>query len=202
MSEESNDVTKALAAFGAPSIRYHSFGQAQTRPPGLNARRPVAATVPVVPAPGASPVLVQQEEPVAAPEPLPVLQSAPQPVPVPLVAPRPAPFLSEPSAARSTPLFPAGPSIAPPPRPLAEWAAPVSSVPIRPQGGPPVGSAESAYVPPPALAPVMPTAPMPAPVHTAPPAYAPVAPPATPARVGIPNASSSLPEVFDYLAAS
>ena len=28
MSDDANDVTKALAAFGAPSIRYHSFGQA------------------------------------------------------------------------------------------------------------------------------------------------------------------------------
>ncbi len=32
MSDDANDVTKALAAFGAPSIRYHSFGQAQIKP--------------------------------------------------------------------------------------------------------------------------------------------------------------------------
>ena len=152
MSEESNDVTKALAAFGAPSIRYHSFGQAQSKQPGANpVRRPVAVTVPpaTMAPPAASPIFVQQEEPVAAVEPMQPARMLPEPAA--MSTPRPAPFLSEPAPARAAPLFPSTPSVAPPPRPLAEWAAPVSSVPSRPVPAP----LPPAAVPLPALRPTV-----------------------------------------------
>ncbi len=192
MSEESNDVTKALAAFGAPSIRYHSFGQAQARPPGLAAiRRPVLPTEPPV----ASPVIVQQTEPVAAPEPLPgppVTSQAP-----PMVAPRPAPLPAEPVPLRAPLSVAPGATVAPPPRPLAEWAAPVNSVPVRPLVAPAVPPQQPVHVP---AAPSASVMPMP---------HAPSAA-ATPSTIaamtlahgGVPKSSSSLVDVFDYLAAS
>ncbi len=192
MSEESNDVTKALAAFGAPSIRYHSFGQAQIKSSGTNAmRRPV---MPPVSAPSTSPAMVQQE-PVAAVEALPT-SSLPQATPIPMVAPRPAPFLAEPAPMRAAPLFPSTPTVAPPPRPLAEWAAPVTTSPSRPSAASVPPPAEPVYVTtPPVAAPATPPPPPPV-------AYTPPAAPLAPGRTTMPNSLSSLPEIFDYLAAS
>ena len=205
MSEESNDVTKALAAFGAPSIRYHSFGQAQSKQPGANpVRRPVAVTVPpaTMAPPAASPIFVQQEEPVAAVEPMPTARMLPEPAA--MSTPRPAPFLSEPAPARAAPLFPSSPSVAPPPRPLAEWAAPVSSVPSRPVPAPLPPAAvplpAATYVPaPPVPAPL---AYPPAPTAMVSPSPAPAVLPDTMAFGAVPSSVSSLPEIFAYLAAS
>ena len=138
MSEESNDVTKALAAFGAPSIRYHSFGQAQSKQPGANPVRP----------PGCRDRAARDDGPAgrqsdlraaggagrSAVEPMPTARMLPEPE-APMSTPRPAPFLSEPRpCAGRAAVSVHRPSVAPPPRPLAEWAAPVShpSVPSRP----------------------------------------------------------------------
>ena len=118
MGEETSDISRALAAFGAPSIRYHSFGQGQARPPGLTlprrvAQRPALAPVPAAPPrapaslapdlapPIAEPALrldepveqVRQEQPEAAPETLPVPQPEPQVTPAPVMA---APVMAAP----------------------------------------------------------------------------------------------------------
>ncbi len=154
MSDDANDVTKALAAFGAPSIRYHSFGQGQIRPSSIVLpRRP--GQVPAVEDVAADPVL--QHEPVAAPEPLPVMAAAPVTVARP-EPPRPALPPRQVEAAQTTPT----PTVAPPPRPLAEWAAPVTPAPT------------SSPVPRPAVAPMPP-------IRAATPAPAPAMQPAAPA---------------------
>ena len=116
MSDEANDVTKALAAFGAPSIRYHSFGQASIRPSSVVLPRRVQSPAP----PDTLPPAVEQQEPVSAPEP--VVRSAPTPPPV--AESRPVPMLRQAEPVRMPPAEPS-PTVAPPPRPLAEWAAPV-----------------------------------------------------------------------------
>ena len=80
-SEDANDVAKALAAFGAPSIRYHSFGQGRPKVGPVPAVPPDVvkpAVVPAAPAPF-SPPLLRQAEPEAAPEPF---------LPSPAAAPR------------------------------------------------------------------------------------------------------------------
>ena len=115
MGDDSSDVTKALAAFGAPAVRYHSFGHAPLRPSSVVPPR----RVPAPPAePPASPMI--QHEPVAAPEPRP----SPHAVPPRMTTPVPAPAARE---AGRTSLFPPVPTTAPPPRPLAEWAAPITA---------------------------------------------------------------------------
>ena len=63
MSDDANDVTKALAAFGAPSIRYHSFGQGQVKPSSIVLPRRVGQ--PLWPPDEVSPAPVLQHEPVA-----------------------------------------------------------------------------------------------------------------------------------------
>ncbi len=149
MSEEASDVTRALAAFGAPSIRYHSFGQAQIRPSNvvLPHRTPPAELLQdSVPDDTMPLVAVKQSEPVASPEPMPGFIPAPRPV---SALSSPVPPLRAPIPVRGAPLFPAIPTMAPPPRPLAEWAAPV--------------------------APAAPVLAVPVPVPTIPPAPAPVA---------------------------
>ncbi len=128
MSDDANDVSKALAAFGSPSIRYHSFGQSSVKASVLAPpRRPAVTTLP--PTVSGTEALVAQPEPVAAPEP--TLET--RIVPAPIVVARPSPVLREPPALRPAPLFPPTPTVAPPPRPLAEWAAPIVSTPTRPQ---------------------------------------------------------------------
>ena len=79
-SEEANDVTKALAAFGAPSLRYHSFGHQRLKPAALPPRpTPLPSVNSAAPLPGPAPIL-RQSEPEAAPEPH--LVRAPSVVPV------------------------------------------------------------------------------------------------------------------------
>ena len=149
MSDGSSDVTKALAAFGAPAIRYHSFGQTPIRPSSVvQARR--------APAPEPGPVV--HMEPTAAPEPVAALRRPsvlaplmqPRPTQPPLVAPAlvagssmfsaaspafadaiavAAPPASPPreQTFRRSAFLPASPAVAPLPRPLAEWAAPAAA---------------------------------------------------------------------------
>ncbi len=206
MSDDANDVTKALAAFGAPSIRYHSFGQAQTRLSNIPAQRPAVV------APLASPVvgetepvagMTRQDEPVSAPEMLPPAGSVPRPMPA--VA----------SATRPAPLFPSSSTVAPPPRPLAEWAAPVTTAPVRPfdasTSSPPSLMPADGY--PSAASPVV--APVPA-TRSAPPlvatvplaaaglvrASAPQPIPPSSSRPGVAQSPSSLADVFAFLAGS
>ena len=142
MSEEASDVTKALAAFGAPSIRYHSFGPAQVRPSNVVLpRRPSADAV----AAGPGEPLYEQAEPIAAPEPKPVTyqpysgSASSVPLEEPQLRKAENPVLTSPhtptAPPRPAPLFPATPSVAPPPRPLAEWAAPIAPIPPAPQAG-------------------------------------------------------------------
>ena len=213
MSEDANDVSKALAAFGAPSIRYHSFGQATVKPSGIAApRRPAATALP--PTVVETENFVAQPEPVAAPEPMMETRIAP----VPMVAPRPSPVFREQPAMRPAPLFPPTPTVAPPPRPLAEWAAPVVNAPTRPPVVAPLQT-----LPPVTVAPVESFNPAPAqytelrPMPTLMPDVAP--PPAAvnypmassntvpvsslaAKRQTITNSSSSLVEIFEFLAAS
>jgi hypothetical protein len=85
--ENANDVTKALAAFGAPSIRYHSFGQGQVRPSSVV--MPRREVLPPVVAPTLAPA------PVLPPVPAPSPQSVP-------VAP---PLLRQPSSVDQTVLI-------------------------------------------------------------------------------------------------
>lgn len=62
-TENANDVTKALAAFGAPSIRYHRFSQSQVKPSNvvIPRREPLTPLPIVVPAPMSTqpPILTQ-----------------------------------------------------------------------------------------------------------------------------------------------
>lgn len=197
MSEESNDVTRALAAFGAPAIRYHSFGQSHVKPSSLALpRRAVEATLPTLPMVEPGTPVIRQNEPTAAPE-----------------APVPRAMLPEASVPhRASPLFPSTPSVAPPARPLAEWAAPVSTAPLRPVMAPPVPP--SLVAPEPGYTVVIPTPtanPLPRPAPASMPStsltvpdYIPTPPPDSivTSRVEIPNRSSSLPEIFEFLAAS
>ena len=81
ISDDANDVTKALAAFGAPSIRYHSFGQGQVRPSSvvLPQRDVAAAPTPRAAAANPRPAPIPQQ---AAPSPRPApnpQQAAPSP---------------------------------------------------------------------------------------------------------------------------
>ena len=89
MNEDSSDVSKAMAAFGVPKIRYHSFGQTTVRPAGMVQPRRVVSRVGRPAGPAAEPD-TRQEEPEAAPEPSPALVSAPDPVP-PVAVPEPVP---------------------------------------------------------------------------------------------------------------
>jgi hypothetical protein len=213
MSEDANDVSKALAAFGAPSIRYHSFGQATVKPSGIAApRRPAATALP--PTVIETESFVTQTEPVAAPEPMMEARIAPAP----MAAPRPSPVFREQPATRPAPLFPPTPTVAPPPRPLAEWAAPVVSAPTRP----PV-VAPTPTVAPATVAPIESFSPAPAP-HTEPRPTPTLVPEIIPDPVAvnypvaststvpvtgvaarrpkIANSSSSLVDIFEFLGAS
>lgn len=137
MSDDANDVTKALAAFGAPSIRYHSFGQAQIKPSSVVLPRRVAPPAPeeeqlapaqpvqTQPAP-TQPLPTRQDEPVAAVEHAQLRPLAASPPLAPLVQTG-VPFPRQPEPPRQSP-----PTVAPPPRPLAEWAAPVTPTAPRP----------------------------------------------------------------------
>ena len=143
MSDDASDVTKALAAFGAPAIRYHSFGQAQVRPSSVVLPRRI-----VPPASGNA--VTEQAEPVAAPEPVPALRAAP------VAGSVQAASVREPDSGRSS-LFPAVSTAAPPPRPLAEWAAPVvPAVPIA--SVVPAAPVPRPIPPPPMIAPLPPPA--------------------------------------------
>ncbi len=213
MSEDANDVSKALAAFGAPSIRYHSFGQGSVKPfPIAAPRRPAATALP--PTASETEAFVPQAEPIAAPEPVVEARVAPAP----MAAPRPAPLLRESPATRPPPLFPPTPTVAPPPRPLAEWAAPLNSIPARPPVVPPVVNVPSVTVAPlesfsapaapyveprpvPSLLPEAAQAPA-AVNYPASSSGAVLAPSPTARRALTANAYSSLPEIFEFLAAS
>jgi hypothetical protein len=127
--EDANDVTKALAAFGAPSIRYHSFGQSQVKPSSVVLPRresvppPPLQTLGHVPAPAP---LLRQNEPDAAPEPhAGAMKLAPMPAPLP---PSSSPMPPVPAFRRA--IDPAAmlsrPAPMPPPRPLSE--RPISSL--------------------------------------------------------------------------
>ena len=129
MSDDANDVSKALAAFGAPAIRYHSFGQAQVKPSSVVLPRRV-----VLPGEAVPPTLTRQQEPDAAPELIPLTTAAHEPLPPPVVEHRHAPTLRQAEPMRAPPPIAAAsaPTVAPPPRPLAEWAAPVVAPAPRP----------------------------------------------------------------------
>jgi hypothetical protein len=151
--EDANDVSKALAAFGAPSIRYHSFGQSQVKPSSVvMPRRDPAATLPpqtltAVPAPAP---LLRQNEPDAAPEPhSATVKVAPAPL-----SPTASPMPPVPAFRRA--IDPAAvlsrPAPMPPPRPLSD--RPLGSltpsaafVPLapNPNAPPPVAFAPTAY---------------------------------------------------------
>jgi hypothetical protein len=183
-SEDANDVTKALAAFGAPSIRYHSFGQGQVKPSSivmprrepmppapLQALGPLPAPAPLPPLafqePLVTPPLLRQAEPDAAPE--------PQIVPAPL-APALSPMPPVPAFRRT--IDPATvlarPTPMPPPRPLSE--RPLGS--LTPSAAPaPMASFTPAAPNPNAPPPLMPSVSAfhpSGPAPTAPPAYSPV----------------------------
>lgn len=202
-TDDANDVAKALAAFGAPSIRYHSFGQSQVRPSPIvpPPRDTIAAAIAPVfaPAPIANPPVVQppdlpgerelgpllqQEEPEAAPETVPGL------VPVELRAVDAGPAWARPvktdglAAPQPGTVSATVPS---PPRPLAEWAPPMAAMPppnqVAPMMTPPRAKAAGNAMPPappsvpvPTMiaAPVPPVPPAPPPPHFAKPAPEPV----------------------------
>ena len=231
MTEEATDVAKALAAFGAPSIRYQSFSQSQVRPSNVVLPRRVFSGAP------AHAELLRQAEPEMAAERVepyrePAMADASRLSARPLHEP-PAPM---------PPLFAPAPSVAPPARPLAEWAAPVVPVPlapVSPQARPLVAmqatnsSPLHSPLPPPPLPPPMlprpepyrrpeplngvasdvapiPPPPMHAPPPPRPPALVASVPPVQPLGAGVAKsapgsvaarASRSLPELFEFLAA-
>ena len=79
MSNEADDVSRALAAFGVPKIRYHSFGQSKVRPASMMQPRRRVGREPELRASSEPEPEIQQDEPVAAPEPLPVPVAIPEP---------------------------------------------------------------------------------------------------------------------------
>ncbi len=145
---------KALAAFGAPTIRYQKFSHASGRSvaPG-QPRRDGSANQPAPPNPEPEPTLIRQTEPIAAPEQTasllpsvsPVAAVPPAPLQVgetpparqatqasvpaaPMWVASPPPVAGYPSTGNARPVPATTPTatVAPPPRPLAEWAAPVA----------------------------------------------------------------------------
>lgn len=145
---------KALAAFGAPTIRYQKFSHASGRSvaPG-QPRRDGSANQPAPPNPEPEPTLIRQTEPIAAPEqtasllpsvsPLAAVPPAPLQVgetpparqatqasvpAAPMWVASPPPVAGYPSTGNARPVPATTPTatVAPPPRPLAEWAAPVA----------------------------------------------------------------------------
>lgn len=180
-ADEASDVTKALAAFGAPAIRYHSFGQAQLRPSSVvlpNLERAALVAEPAVES-------TLQGAPLAVPGRL--TPPMPPPAPPRVHAPLHAPLSPPPRPANPPALEP---RVAPPPRPLAEWAAPASPLQGLPVSPPPL-SVPAAI---PRRAPPVPAAAFPlAPPIPTPPAVAP-APPAPPLVAAAPRAVASLPD--------
>jgi hypothetical protein len=195
-ADEASDVTKALAAFGAPAIRYHSFGHGQLRPSSVvlpsRERALPAAELALEPAP--QPILTAAPARLAPPR-------SHAPLLAPLGSPPPGvPPLGAPLRHANPPA--AEPHVAPPPRPLAEWAAPTSPLqaPLPPGRPIPIESAAPvtpSFVPstpiaaPRQMVPPTPVAPTPA-VVPAPVAPAPVASP--PLVAAAPRRSASLPE--------
>ena len=114
MSDDANDVSKALAAFGAPSIRYHSFGQAQIKPSSVVLPRRVIPATPEG--------FVTRQDELLAPEP-PLVMSAPPPVPV------PPPFVSAPVFTSQAASMEARPA------PIMRQPEPVAAHPPLPDGG-------------------------------------------------------------------
>ena len=177
--EDANDVTKALAAFGAPSIRYHSFGQSQVKPSSVvMPRREAVPPLPLQTLGTVSPSapLLRQNEPDAAPEPhLAAVPLAVNPAPLP---PAPSPMPPVPAFRRT--IDPATvlsrPAPMPPPRPLSErplgslspssaFAAPAPN----PNAPPPSAAFAPSAFPPPASAPrslITPVSPAPVAVPT------------------------------------
>ncbi len=201
MSDGSSDVTKALAAFGAPAIRYHSFGQAAVRPSSVVLPRqtppletaapahlePVAAPEPVAAvriAPVAAP-LMQKQPPHAAPAPVLVAASVAAAPPTAFAAAASAGLAREPTFRRSA-FLPMTPTATP--SPLAEWAAPAAalqanasrSLPplLRPEPAPPRAAPARAAAPVATPAPALarPQSPRPPPPPSAEPVYGHAAP--------------------------
>ena len=114
MSDDANDVSKALAAFGAPSIRYHSFGQAQIKPSSVVLPRRVTPATPEG--------FVTRQDELLAPEP-PLVMSAPPPVPV------PPPFVSAPVFTSQAASMEARPA------PIMRQPEPLAPIPPLPDGG-------------------------------------------------------------------
>ena len=205
-NDDANDVTKALAAFGAPSIRYHSFGQGQIRPSNVVIPRREAAMPPAQ-----APELPPDTAPylAASPEPVPLVR---RDVPEASVGIRPEAGLDLPAwpSPAAPPVAPAkkftpvaqGPITAPPPRPLAEWAPPAgaampmnpSSVePVAPRAAPPPPRATSKILNPiPVLATGPEAASPPAP-RAAPPLLSATVPSAPAARPAPPMLAPSAP---------
>ena len=93
--DSANDVQKALAAFGAPSLKYHSFGPSQVKPSSMVVpRRDVVA--PLQPMAPVAPPVVRQSEPDAAPEPMRAM---------PPLVPRPSPMSNLASPMPPVPAF-------------------------------------------------------------------------------------------------
>lgn len=142
-TEDANDVTKALAAFGAPSIRYHRFSQTQVKPSNVVIPRrepltplpvPIVAPAPLSAQPpvltpvtsSAAEPLLRQNEPDAAPEPYLAGAARMASFAVPAAVPRPIMPMPPMPAFRRTmdpavPAFRARP--VPPPRALDEHPA-------------------------------------------------------------------------------
>lgn len=147
-ADEASDVTKALAAFGAPSIRYRSFGQSAGRPSTIVTPSPFVKAEP--------PSGRQEPEAASAPPtPVAVATQGPPPSTVPAAPPRPLAEWAPPASAAPAP--PAPPSLTaavpsagagrepthvvvppmpmpmprPPPAPSSPIANPAASAPMR-----------------------------------------------------------------------
>ncbi len=218
MSDQASDVTKALAAFGSPAIRYHSFGQSAARPSGAAPLRRVNwPTRPPEQQPAAE--RVQQAGPVVAPELGPGVPPHTTAHPAWQETPQPAPLPS--------------PDVAAPPKPLAEWAVPVT-MPVtmllgsammpqprlppafpQPEAAPPAAMAALPLAHAPSVAPPSLSRPdtasvvYPLPCSTMAPsrALAPVPVTAKQSAAGLAGSvglspASTLPEIFDFLASA
>jgi len=189
-ADEASDVTKALAAFGAPAIRYHSFGHGHLRRssvvlPSRDRALPTAESA-------SEPA--HNLTPVAAPTTL-----APPRTHAPLAVPLGSPPLG--ASLRHTNPPVAEPRVALPPRPLAEWAAPTSPVqaPVAPSWPMPIESAIPTA--PLFVSPSRSSTPIASPRQMAPPPPAPLAPspvapppPPPPLVAAAPRGLAALPE--------
>lgn len=122
-TDDASDVTKALAAFGAPSIRYRSFGQVAGRSAPLVMPRPGAPPVaPVMVEPASVPEPVHQRGPALAPEPARVAPPSGRAAATPLAEWAPP---SAGASSESTPLSHALPQLDIPPTPALAAMPPV-----------------------------------------------------------------------------